>query len=322
MQKIKTGLYFISCQSFRSLSFALFFFSFSSVAHAEVIAVSDSDILLIQGDAAKIVLREGGASVSPQLDVRGSGFSVDRKDRLILIQQKRAQANLEIVGMSLPGEIHLKNGRIEISGWSRDLKITQQEGAFVSDRMAGALELDLTKGDVAISQMTGRLAARGYQGSWKISQASGGGELDLFSGALKLTGVSGTWKMATNNVQTHIADSSGEFQGSLQQGLLSFQKVSGRVQFENKDGTVSVVPGTDLDANIVSSKGKVTVQIPRVALAFLDVTNADGELTVPGNVRVTRKGRQKHAQTERSAGQKFKVQLRSQEGSLTIKEGK
>jgi DUF4097 and DUF4098 domain-containing protein YvlB len=274
--------------------------------------------------------------IGPEVSGSEGQFVVTRKDNLIEVKMVEfdskktwmsalPKANsymkkIEIVGPSIPAEVHLKNGSVNVQKWSKDLKISLTQGKVTAINGAGNLQVYLQKGDINVQDHLGKVLADTYVGAINLKNINGDVEASLFSGNLILEKVKGFINLTTQQAAGKLIQSAGTVQFENGKGSLVIQNFQGRVEGESQDGAVNVGVALDSEVDIKSKAGRVTVQLPPGSGANVNLHTVDGEIVVPGELKVNRLSSEKNVRGRlRGESQRGSVLVRSQEGTILLK---
>lgn len=305
------------------------------------IPVASGDRLVLRGmDAQVQIVGMSGTSLKIS-GVEESGgaegaFVLSKKDRVIEIRMneydgKRSWLNIlpkasgqvkkiEIWGPSVPAEIHLRGGSVVAQKWSKDLKISMTQGRVSSLGGAGALQVYVQKGDIGIQDHNGKIEADSYSGATSLKNIQGDIDASLFSGQLNIEKARGFLSLSTQQANGKVNASSGTVQFENGKGLLNIQGFQGRMEGLNQEGSVTIAMALDSEVDVKTKSGKVSVQAPPSSGAALNLLTTEGEILVPGELKVSKLSTEKSVRGRlRGDAQRGSIFVRSQDGTISVK---
>ncbi|WII71112.1 DUF4097 family beta strand repeat-containing protein [Bdellovibrio sp. 22V] len=304
------------------------------------VPVKEGDRLVLKGlEAQVLVVGQAGSSlrVSGVEDSSTEGvFVVTKKDNIIEVRMneysgKRSWLNIlpkagsqmkkiEISGVPVPLEAHLRGGSVVAQKWNKDLKVSLTQGRVSSLNGSGSLQIYVQKGDVNVQDHVGRVAADAYSGTMALRNIVGDVDATLFAGQLQIEKVRGFLSLATQQSNSKINQGSGTIQFENGKGTMNIQTFQGRMEGRNQDGTVTISMAMDSEVDVKSKSGRVSVQTPAGSGASLNLMTVEGEITVPSELRVTKLSAEKSVRGRlRGDAQRASVFVRSQEGTISVK---
>lgn len=296
--------------------------------------VQEGDQLLVQGLNAQVTLTGGSGSA---LKVKGLGenFVFERKDGTLWIHAKesdnrkewkdnlkaweKTKTALEISGPALPAEIHLRQGSVHLQKWNKDARVDLREGNVHVSQSNGAFRLNLQKGDVTANDVGGRFTLDMYQGSVSLKQVSFDADLHLFASSLTADGGRGHWAVSASNANVKLSKFTGTLQLDLSKGALTATAFQGRAEGQSGESAVNLTVLPETDVNLKSTTGRLQVNLPPAAGAFLNLATVEGELVGPSDVRVNRTATEKSIRTRYRGEGSLNVLLRSQDGNIVVR---
>ncbi|WP_413291445.1 hypothetical protein [Bdellovibrio sp. HCB337] len=295
-----------------------------------VVVGLDAQVQMVgQANAAK--LRVSGIDDTSE----PGNFALERKDRVLFIKMQEFSDKkewkealtkphkkkvLEFTGASVPVEIQLREGSVSSQKWSKELKISLVKGKVVSNGGSASLSIQLQNGDVTVVDQTSKLAADVYKGQLTVKNLQGDLDGSVFSGSMNIEKSKGVLSVTTTQATAKVVQSSGTLQFENVKGSLVAQQFAGRVDGQTGEGSVSLSILSDTDVHVKSNTGRVSVQTTPGSGAFLNLLTTDGEITVPGELRVNRSATEKSVKGRLKGGeQKGSIVVRSQEGNILVK---
>lgn len=304
------------------------------------VAPQDVDRIVVVGLEAQVQLI--GQPSAAKLRVSGiddtsepGNFVLERKDRVLFIKMQEYSSKkewqeilakvpkkrtLEFTGASVPVEIQLREGSVNSQKWSKELKISLVKGKVLSSSGSASLSIQLQNGDVTVVDQSSKLAADVYKGHLTVRNLQGDLEGSVFSGTMNVEKSKGVLSVTTTQATAKVSQSSGTLQFENVKGNLVTQQFSGRVDGQTVDGSISLGILPDTDVHVKSDSGRVSVQTVPGSGASLNLLTTDGEITVPGELKVNRSATEKSVKGRLRGGeQKGSIIVRSQEGSILVK---
>lgn len=302
--------------------------------------VKEGDRLVLKGFEAQVQLT---AQPNPVLKVTGvdetkaeGSYVIERKDNIIeirivefngktswknILPKASAQMRkIEISGLPLPTEIQLRGGSVVAQRWTKDLKVSLTQGRVSLLNGAGSAQVYVQKGEVNIQDHTGRVTVDGYSGNCALRNITGDVDVSWFSGQLGMEKIRGSVNMSTQQATAKLNAGAGSVQFSNGKGSLVLQAFQGRMEGQNQDGNVTVLMPMDSEVDVKSKAGKVAVTVPAGSGAQVNLFTMDGEISVPGELRVVKLSSEKSVRGKlRGDAQRASVFVRSQEGSILLK---
>lgn len=262
-------------------------------------------------------------------------FSLERKDRVLFIKmQEYSDKNewkaalskaakrkpLEFVGASVPVEIQLREGHVSSQKWSKELKISLVKGKVTSTGGSAALTVQLQNGDVSVQDQSSKLIADIYKGHLLVRNLQGDLEGSVFAGGMTIEKSKGVLSVNTTQAAAKVVQSSGTLQFENVKGTVVAQQFAGRVDGQTLEGAVNIGIVPDTDVHVKSTSGRVTVQTVGGSGAMVNLLSTEGEIVVPGELKVTRSATEKSVRGRLRGGeQKGSIVVRSQEGTIVVK---
>lgn len=312
----------------------------SAFAGTVEIPVTKGDRLVLKGFEAQVQLvGQGGASLKingVEANAAEGVYSVSKRDNLIEIKMNelpgkktwmealpRASSYLkriEISGEPIPAEIHLRGGTVLAQKWSRDLKMSMTQGRVNISNGAGALSITVQKGDITVADHNGAVMTDSYLGNTALRNIQGDVNATQFSGQLQSEKVRGVMTLATQQASSKINQGSGTLQFENGKGAFSVIGFQGRVEGQNQEGIVSVNLPLEGEVDVRSKSGRVSIQLPPGSGASLNLLTTEGEIVVPGELKVLRQSAEKSVRGRlRGDAQKASVFVRTQDGTISVK---
>lgn len=266
---------------------------------------------------------EGVYTVSKRdnvIEVKMNDFSGKKSWMEALPRASSLIKRIEISGEPVAAEIHLRGGSIVAQKWTRDLKMSMTQGRVNVSNGAGALSVTVQKGDVTVADHNGPVMTDSYSGNTALRNIQGEVNATQFSGQLQAEKVRGVMTLATQQSTSKINQGSGTLQFENGKGAFSVVGFQGRVEGQNQDGTVSVNLPLEGEVDVRSKSGRVSIQLPPGSGASLNLLTTEGEIVVPGELKVVKQSTEKSVRGRlRGDAQKATVFVRSQDGTISVK---
>ncbi|MGZ3804002.1 MAG: DUF4097 family beta strand repeat-containing protein [Pseudobdellovibrionaceae bacterium] len=330
---------------FSGLAFSLFILNIFFLSPAQAVltfevAPHDIERVVIIGLEAHVQL--SGQAQAQKLHISGvdetnepGQFAVERKERVLFIRMqeysdkkgwKEALAKpskkkvLELTGASVPVEIQLREGQVFSQKWSKELKVSLIKGRVSSLGGSASLSVQLQNGEVHVQDQTSKLMADLYKGKLTVHNLQGDLDASVFSGAMNIEKSKGVLSINTAQSLAKVLQSSGTLQFENGRGNVVAQQFLGRVDGQTGEGAVSLGILPDTDVHVKSTSGRVSVQTAAGSGAYLNLLSAEGEITVPNELKVNRSATEKSVRGRLRGGeQKGSIVIRSQEGNIVVK---
>lgn len=319
------------------------FASVNNQAHAALafeVAPQDVDRIVVVGLEAVVQLT--AQPNAQKLRVTGidessdpGNFALDKKDRVLFIKMQEysdkkewkealskspKRRTLEFVGAAVPVEVQLREGQVNSQKWSKELKVSLVKGRVTSSGGTASLTVQLQNGDVTILDQSSKASADVYKGSLTVRNLQGDLEGSVFSGNMTVEKAKGVLSVTTTQSTAKILQSSGTLQFENGKGSIVTQQFAGRVDGQTGEGAVSLGILPDTDVHVKAASGRVSVQTVAGSGAMLNLLSTDGEITVPGELKVNRSATEKSVRGRLKGGeQKGSIVVRSQEGNIVVK---
>lgn len=266
---------------------------------------------------------EGVYTVSKRdnvIEIKMNEFSGKKSWADVLPRASSQLKRIEISGEPVPAEIHLRGGSIVAQKWTRDLKMSMTQGRVNVSNGAGALSITVQKGDITVADHNGAVMTDSYAGNTALRNIQGDVNATQFGGQLQSEKVRGVMTLATQTSTSKINQGSGTLQFENGKGAFTVVGFQGRVEGTNQEGAVSVNVPLEGEVDVRSKSGRVSIQLPPASGASLNLLTTEGEIVVPGELKVTRLSSEKSVRGRlRGDAQKATVFVRSQEGTISVK---
>lgn len=316
----------------------LLIFSFSSLTFGAVVGVplQEGDRILLTGANAQVIVTATGGP--RQLTLKGAtegGWSWQRQGSVIEIQGPVAdsrrglqdqlknpgpRAQIEISGPSIPTEIHLRDGIVNLMQGSQEARVHLRNGRIVSMGRSGSLKASLNKGEISVNDGSGALDLDIYQGNVVLKNLQVEGDVQVFGGQISIDQSRGRLSLTSSNAVTRIQKFTGTLQMENGKGIFTGTDLQGRVEGTSAEGAVNLKIIGETEVHLKTQAARVQVNLPAASGALLNLATAEGDLLVPSELKVVRTASEKSVKG-RVKGEtgKVSVTVRSQEGSIVVK---
>ncbi|MBX3019421.1 MAG: hypothetical protein KF767_16160 [Bdellovibrionaceae bacterium] len=230
-----------------------------------------------------------------------------------------AMPKIEILGGAYALDLHVTEGQVQASKWTRPVLIDLQKGKVtakenraglsvqvgqgqivVSDH-AGPLRLDLFKGDINVSALQGNLHLSGHQSDVKLDKVTGSLHVQLYQGAVDLKGSGGSLQFQTGKAS------------------LNANGFKGRIEGEADEGGVTLGLVNETEAAVKTGSGRVTLDTKNSG-SLLVLRSEEGDIT---GSRTLRAGKDRGAQVLRGrvkGGDGGRVEVVATRGNIVVRE--
>ena len=284
--------------------------------------ISVADVQLVANKNSKgpfkIVLNEA-AEQFYQVIQEGELIRVRLKEGVAVTDSRKKQ--IEVIGASIPIEIHANSGDINIQDWSAESLVHLQKGRIKILRNRGDISVHSLAGEVDVQQQVGRLDIDTFKSNILIKDYQGDLDVRSFLGDVLVENGRGVLSFVQGSGNLKVLKGNGALQFELTKGSLGVQQFSGRVEGSTQDGNVGIQMAEESDISVKSQSGKVIVTAPKSASSiFLNLMTQEGEIVGPPYMGITKDGAQKVLKGRtKGEGQKGSVFVRSSEGSIQIR---
>lgn len=318
----------------------LFFVSFAATAATFDVPVVAGDRLVIHGLNAQVsfqgkageVLKISGAE---KVGTEGL-YLIEKRDGVISIKMKEfdgkkawlgalrpgvvPSAKLEITGSSVPTEVYLKSGQVTVKNWQQNLKVNVTEGKVLAQDTKGELGVYLQKGDAQISNHQGNLNYDLYSGTGSVKSVDGRLRVNQFEGSLNIEKMKGSLQLSSVKSSVNVLQGTGNVEFDSQKGTINLKGFQGRIEGKTQDSKVVADLTLDSELDVKTKSGNVSVTTPASGAFDLNLLTVEGEIQVPGTLRVMKLSSEKSVRGKlRSDASRGSVFVRSQEGTISVK---
>lgn len=316
---------FLNCLFFIGLTLGV-----SSVFAAEY-SVKETSKIFISGHDAQVIILNSAQTAGTKigLDAQAEAdFLFEETEQGIRLTRKSAETStdkktkgkIEISGKQTPIEVHLIEGSITATKWTKDLFLHLQQGKINLKENQSTVVVHSQKGEATIVDHKGKVIVDSLQTSVSIKELNGDLDLQSYQGDVVLDSVKGNLILHTTNGAAKILKGSGSVLFETGKGSINSQNFLGRIEGQTNDGQVQVALQAGQDVNVRTQTGKVTIATLPNSGALLNVTTIDGEIYGPAYLKVARDGSQKTLKGRlKGENSESTIQVRSQDGTVIIK---
>lgn len=322
------------------LLLGLILYASPSFAAQFEVPLQEGDRLVIRGLSAQVQLvSQPGTSLKitgPEEGSQAGRFVVQKRGQLIEIQMNefsskkdwkdslsRAGAyarKIEVAGPSVPVEIHLRDGSVQLLRWTKEARVRMVQGKITSQNGSGGLQAQLQKGEINLVDQSGKISTDTYNANVTVKNLNGDLEAQAFAGVLSLEKTKGFASLNTQQANVKVAQSSGSLQFENGKGPLTIQGYQGRIEGQTGEGAVTLGFLAESEINLKAKSGRITIQSPPNSGASVNLSTTEGDIQVPKELKVNRLGAEKNVRGRlRGETPKGLVLVRSQEGSIILK---
>lgn len=301
---------------------------------AAEIPVKDGDQLVVRGVAAQVNVTATPGAGPLRLGDLPSGWSwrrdgsnivieasdsASRSDLANMIKTPPARATVDVQGPSLPVDVTLRDGGVQLNKGAHEAVVRLQQGRVTAMQRTAGLRVHGRRVDVSVSDSTGRLELDVFQGAVNVKQHQGNADVELFGGQFSSESSKGTLALVTRNAPAKVQKFAGTLQLDLDKGGLTAGGLQGRVEGKTGEANVQLQVLADTDVNLQSQSGRVQIQLPPASGAALNLQST-GDVFVPGELKVARAGNDKSVRGKLK-GEKSQNQItvRSADGVIVVK---
>lgn len=340
----------------RNLVFAAcLFVSIGVLAESKAIQIpiEAGQNLKISGYRGQVELVAGGDAHNirvniQQLSTSGSGWNdetqsslnnwgpiVENRDKLIEIKFRESASRefwaqkgivdaipnykIQISGAALPTEIYLLKGSVLSKNWKSTLSITLNQGDVELSQTEGDAKVYVQSGSIRLNEHKGGVDIASYDAKISTRSITGNVGIDNFIGQSSLENIEGNLRIASYNGKSKVSNVKGSVNFDLKVGSLDVDALDGALRGDNGDGLIKAHMTSAPDVRIRSQAGTVNIRVPRKYSAHLNVGSVEGDLRVPGHIRVQRGDSMRFAVGRLNGGEKEgQIFARSQTGTILI----
>lgn len=300
------------------------------------IATQDGEQIFIRGINAQINYTVNPASRSLRWTMPdGAGWSFEKRGAVLTFQGEEpdsraevdqmvkrlpAKVMIDISGPSLPVEIHLFDGVVNLTRGQHDARVVLRQGRVSSQQRSGILRVFGGRVDVQVSDQNGRVETDLFSGTQTVRNLKGEGRLEAFNGTLQLEGAQGVINLSSRQGTVKAQKVTGSLNVDLNKGQLTTQDVQGRLDAKLGETTANLNVPAETEVSVVDQNSRIQIQLPAASGARLQLRSTSGEIVTPAEVRVGRNAEGRSAVGNvKGASKKVHVSVRSEEGRISVK---
>lgn len=227
---------------------------------------------------------------------------------------------VDILGPSIPVEVHLADGIVSASKWTQPLTIdllkgkltakdcktsisglVQNGSATITDHQ-GPTELEFFRGEAAFKNYLGDVKVSGFKVDLNAEKFTGLLNLNQHHGGSKITKSGGTLRFENSKATLAAIDFNGRIEGSTAEGYVNIQA------------------GKEPEVQVKTQSGKISVSAPGSG-ALVSAHNEEGEIQGPSSMKVEKdKGARVLRGRLKGSDKGGRIELTSLSGTLVIRE--
>lgn len=316
--------------------FGLILFSGAAIAANYEVALKGNEKILVNVPQAVLQITANPSLKTVKVQLSGqaqSDYVVDSEAGRIEIKKKESLSKevfanykpegkfqIDIQAPSVPLEIHMFDGQVNLTKWSKEALVQVQKGKMVFRDGNGSLAIHSLGGDISIFNHQGRLDLDAYKVQLNIKELAGDANIENFAGDSSVTGAKGFISISQNQGSSKVTESSGTLKFDIGKSTLSSQGFSGRVEGQTQEGPVNVVMASETEVNVKSQSARVTIHSAKGSGASVHLSSVEGDISGPSYLKLSRDGGQKSLRGRLNGDvQKGSISVRSQEGSIVLR---
>lgn len=317
-----------------AISILLTLIPFVSGAAVNEVPVTEADKIIISVGEAQINVVTNPQAKSFRLTLSEGAqeeFTIERRDRQLRVVLKDQgsredlakfsdkKRSIELVGPAVPLEIHLFEGQVVLTKWTKDALVHVQKGKVILKDNSGLVTAHVQKGEIQALDHQGKLTIDSYSANAVIKNLNGDLSLENFSGDSVIEKAKGAFSLNQSQGSLKITGSSGSMNFEIGKAQLTSSGFAGRIEGQTQDGPVTITLGPESEVRVSSQSGRVTVSGGGQG-AYVNVASVEGDVFAPNYLKVSRDTTGKSLRGRlRGDSQKGSISVRSQEGAIFIK---
>lgn len=260
------------------------------------------------------VKKEGGL-------IRIECTGVDSKEELAkAVKPGAGDFHFDIEGASLPVEVSVRGGNVNLQGWKQSVAAMIVEGRVQAAATENALRVQLQRGEVKIDGHRGPVVVDSQAAKIQVANVEGDMNVVNFAGESVLNSVRGNVDAKLDSGTFTIAKSSGSLDFILGKGSLNANGFSGPFRGENVSGSVSAELLGETEVSVESDRGSVSIKAPPGSGASVRLQTSEGSLASPASVKPAGGTVKAAVGTLGGSGPKGSIHVRSKSGSIRLRE--
>jgi hypothetical protein len=225
---------------------------------------------------------------------------------------------MEIESPAVPAEVSIREGSVSAQGWKSSVHISMVEGQIHIVKSEGGLQLQLGHGEIHIDNHHGRVAIDSLAARLNMNDVQGDLLLDNFSGESKISALHGNIQLHSRLGNTAIQKSAGNFDFENGRGALALSDFDGALRGQTEEGAIAAQLIGDIDCNIESTQGNVSLKLPTGSGAQVHLQTEDGLLNVPTSFKNGKNGALKVASGQMPGAARGSIAVKSRSGSIRV----
>jgi hypothetical protein len=289
--------------------------------------------ILISLNDAQVDIKEVKNLKQVKIQISGAGAEqvlLERNDHVVELRLKASSSKdmfaatggiaVNIQSPPIATDVFLYEGQVSLQGLSKSTLVRNLKGKISAKDSSGEIILSLQKGEVSLVSHTGSAKIESNRALVTVSKVNGDLALENFAGDSTIDGSKGQLRIKTATGTTRVSKSSGSLQFEVGRGLLSSNDFSGRTDGEVQEATVNLTLNADSEMNLKNQNGKITISNSPQTSPSVSVNVEDGELFVPGYLKIGREGNLKYVRGRLRGGEGGgSLVIRSAEGVVTLR---
>lgn len=228
--------------------------------------------------------------------------------------------HFEVEGASLPVEVSVRGGNVNLQGWKQSVAAMIVEGRVQAAQTENSLRVQLQRGDVKIDGHRGPIVLDSQAAKIQAANVEGDMSVVNFAGESVLNSIRGNVDAKLDAGTFTIAKSSGSLDFIVGKGTLSANGFTGPFRGENVSGSVTADLLGETEVSVESDRGSVSIKAPPGSGASVRLQTADGSLQSPASIKPSSGGVKAAVGTLNGSGPKGTIHVRSKSGSIRLRE--
>lgn len=297
--------------------------------------VSESDRILISLPEANLSIQSSPTQKTFRILMSAAAaeeFVLEKRDGLFTLRSRQfdnkaefgkwkdAKRTVEILAPSLPLEVHLFEGQLNLNSWKREAFLHLIRGKIISRSGSGPLTAHAMKGEIQVLDHQGTVNIDSQGANLAVRNHNGEMYLENFLGETLVEKSNGFVSLAQGQGSSRLLNGQGTIRFELQKGNLNTNAWVGRIEGLSREANINLNLNSDPDVSIRTTSGRVTVQAPPRSGAWLSLSTEDGDIFLPAPLKVAREGVQKlYRGRMKGENTKGSIVIRSTEGNIQVR---
>ena len=251
--------------------------------------------------------------------VQGTGRILRPSAEPLKLQNQKRTVDLKLPA-GVVVEIHMIDGQVTLQRWRGATLVHLEKGKVSSRDGEGALIIHVNKGETMVVDHRGPVTVDNYNSQVVLRNIEGDLRLENFMGETSTEKTRGHFRVSQSRGAIHAVNHQGLLNLDLQRAIFNGQQLSGRLEGQSEEGSITAQLGSEAEVNLRSQSGKMVVILPADVPVQLNLATQEGEITLPSVLKVNRDsdGRSYRGRWRGESAKHF-VTLKSQEGLLQVK---